>query len=313
MADVIGSDPKQLMKLFYEYLMDQDAISRDKLSKPIKLLNEIDRRIGQRAVLKGYLSLSDVYRILADSFESHVPFGASAVKRGLLTDAQVAELVGLQTNIFDLFVVSLELTGALEPEPLQKHVRSFLAAHNIKPTTVVGKPLAAPPQKKIGGDTEAASTVRILSVQDLQGREQRLWEMLRKVKGLATLPAVVERILRMLENQNVKIQELVKAIQVDPGLSAALLRIANSAYYVRRGKVTELDRVIVTLGLAGIKQFIMATAVVNKFKGVKAEAAKIIWRHSVFTGHWAQALSKQKKLRLSEQEIFVAGRRCAAR
>jgi HD-like signal output (HDOD) protein len=111
----------------------------------------------------------------------------------------------------------------------------------------------------------------------------------------------------MLDDPEVKTDKLVKAIQVDPALSAQLLRVANSAFFSRRTKVSSIDRVIITLGMGGIRQFVMASAVLEKFQGAKIEAAKQIWKHSILAGNWAQALARARGLRLPEQEVFVAG------
>ncbi|MGD0577560.1 MAG: HDOD domain-containing protein, partial [Bryobacteraceae bacterium] len=76
-------------------------------------------------------------------------------------------------------------------------------------------------------------------------------------------PAVAQRILAVVSQEDVSAQQVGELIRLDPSFSAELLRFANSAMFGRRCKVTSLFQAIVLLGLDRVRT--MATFVaINK-------------------------------------------------
>lgn len=62
-------------------------------------------------------------------------------------------------------------------------------------------------------------------------------ELVAYVDRLATLPDVYLKVRAALDDPNVSIPEVADVITTDPSLTAALLRLANSAFYGDRKSV----------------------------------------------------------------------------
>ena len=120
-------------------------------------------------------------------------------------------------------------------------------------------------------------------------------EKLLKKASVPTLPVVAQKLIELCNNDNSTFAHFGEVLEADPGLASRILKVANSAYYSLRNKVTTLERAIGVLGLKYVKTtslgFHLATAL-NKFN---AEGFDIgtFWHHSLLRGVLARQLAKK--------------------
>ena len=62
-------------------------------------------------------------------------------------------------------------------------------------------------------------------------------------------PAVAHRVLGLVGQEDIRICDLGKVVQMDPSFSAELLRFANSSLFGARGKVKSLPQAITYVGI----------------------------------------------------------------
>ncbi len=75
----------------------------------------------------------------------------------------------------------------------------------------------------------------------------------------------LERIREIAEHEDSDASKLAEALQLDPGLTTRILRMANSSYYTfRRKKITSLNEAVVTLGFEAVRQMTLTSGIVNK-------------------------------------------------
>jgi len=86
------------VKFFGQFLLDNGEVEATQLREVADLMHEVNRRLGELAVSKGYVTQVDVNRIHRAQLASDVLFGQLAVELGLLTSDQVAELIAEQTS-----------------------------------------------------------------------------------------------------------------------------------------------------------------------------------------------------------------------
>lgn len=89
------------------------------------------------------------------------------------------------------------------------------------------------------------------------------------VEKLPTLPAVLTRIQKMLENPDVNVDELARVLSSDPALVTQVLRLVNSASYGVKNKVLSVSQAINLLGLKSLADITMGIAVTRAFKNMK--------------------------------------------
>lgn len=86
-------------------------------------------------------------------------------------------------------------------------------------------------------------------------------EILASVTHVPSLPVSAADILQLLQDPNVGVSELRRAIEFDPGLTSNLLHMANSAYFGGRGEIGNVREAIVRLGLKRVFHVVMAALV----------------------------------------------------
>jgi len=138
-----------------------------------------------------------------------------------------------------------------------------------------------------------------------------LQAMLDTIDDLPTIPEVLFRILKVLDDPGSGAGDLAEVVRLDAPLTARILRLANSPYYAGRGELTDIHRCISVLGYRTVRQVAICVTVATSVISAAAVAGgrldyKELWRHSVVTA----ALSK----RLAEltghpdpEEVFTAG------
>lgn len=127
---------------------------------------------------------------------------------------------------------------------------------------------------------------------------------------IATLPQVTIKIIEIVENPKSTARDLHDVIKMDPALSAKVLKVVNSAFYGLPGQIASVDRAIVLLGLAAVKNISIAASIARMFKGSQISehfSAKDLWQHSVAVGVTARELMKLANSAVSADEVFVAG------
>jgi putative nucleotidyltransferase with HDIG domain len=132
-------------------------------------------------------------------------------------------------------------------------------------------------------------------------------KIMRKVSSFPSMPRAVVKLRALLKEEEVPIAEIEKILRHDPGLTANVLRLANSAYFGVRAKVRSLKQAIMLLG---IKRFakIVVSAGMSKTMGKAVEGYDLspgeLWLHSIAVSNTAEALAKNKKIDETD-EVFI--------
>lgn len=137
---------------------------------------------------------------------------------------------------------------------------------------------------------------------------EKIAQLISKIDGMPTLPALVGRVLTITADLNSSADELLAAIEPDQSMTVKILKVANSAFYSRARKVATLKQALMILGFQEVRNLVLASAVFNNFqkiKKIKAFDAEAFWRHSYMTGLAAKMMAGP--LKLPPGELFIAG------
>ncbi len=128
------------------------------------------------------------------------------------------------------------------------------------------------------------------------------------VAGLGDLPTlapVAVEVLRLAEDEDSSLKDLVAVIRTDPSLTARLLRVANSAIYGQVREVTNLLRATTLLGLRTVKLLSLGFSLVSTLSAGPVNTT-LIWRRSLAASVLAQQLVADKEKRVAD-DAFVTG------
>lgn len=111
---------------------------------------------------------------------------------------------------------------------------------------------------------------------------------------LVSPPESLVRLLSVLDNPNGNMGEAHRLIEYDPGLSARVLKLVNSALYGLPGKVSSISRAVTMIGAREIRNLALATLVVDRFSTLPDGLVSMrqFWSLSVHIALWARELAK---------------------
>jgi HD-like signal output (HDOD) protein len=133
-------------------------------------------------------------------------------------------------------------------------------------------------------------------------------QLIEKINALPSLPQAYHKCCHLLEQEVTDSAALASVVSSDPGMTMAVLRLVNSAFYNLSRKIERLDHAISIIGHNKFKDLILTAAVVeamSKLAGgqVNMEA---FWRHSVLTGLLARRIGLYCYFPNSER-LHIAG------
>lgn len=131
-----------------------------------------------------------------------------------------------------------------------------------------------------------------------------------ETQEFATLPPVAAKVLKLLENDSISVNELSAVIETDATLTLKLLRVANSPLYAMKTEVHSIHQAILTLGLNRLTNIVLGVSIFSKFlMSSQKQAAQLMekfWWHASCTGMVAKSLAKKIKRSFKENE-FIGG------
>lgn len=133
-------------------------------------------------------------------------------------------------------------------------------------------------------------------------------DIMAEVKSFPSMPGAAIKLLNLLDNPDTDASEIEKILRYDPGLTANVLKLTNSAYFGFPSKVGSIKHAVVLLGLRRIVQLVIASCV-NAVMGKAVPGYDLssgeLWRHSIAVSVAAEGLIKELNLPASD-EIFTA-------
>ena len=124
-----------------------------------------------------------------------------------------------------------------------------------------------------------------------------------------TLPAIVARVLELLNTPNASAEDAARLIGQDLALSAKVLRLANSAFYGIPRSIASVDQAIVILGFQTVRSLVMSASVMKILgKGPGHLDRRAIWRHSVAAALISRIVARKfgRRLGLDVDAAFMA-------
>jgi len=130
-----------------------------------------------------------------------------------------------------------------------------------------------------------------------------------KVAGsISSLPMVFTRINDAVNNPRSSIADIGRVISEDPGLTARLLKIVNSAFYSFPSKIDTISRAVTIVGTQQLRDLALATSVMKVFKGIPEDLMNMeaFWCHSIGCGITARVLASHRR-EANLERYFVTG------
>lgn len=91
-------------------------------------------------------------------------------------------------------------------------------------------------------------------------------EVIARLKQLPSLPSAVSEVLSSFANEDVDVDKVAQQIARDQGLTARVLRVANSSFYGLQTKVGTIHEAVVVLGFRAVRSMVLAVGMNGAFR-----------------------------------------------
>jgi putative nucleotidyltransferase with HDIG domain len=175
-------------------------------------------------------------------------------------------------------------TAAVTPTPLAAQPQ--VAASTSQPTDAAE--LTPSP------DIDAPPAEAVKALKPLVSRSD-LTDRLKGVGELKALSPTVSQLMKLTSRPDCSIDQIVRVIRQDQGLSLKILKLANSAIYHRGDPAETIPNAVMRIGLSQIRQAITNISVIDQFSGNGCGEHLVIsqfWEHSIAVGLIAAAIAR---------------------
>jgi putative nucleotidyltransferase with HDIG domain len=128
------------------------------------------------------------------------------------------------------------------------------------------------------------------------------------ISSFPGMPGTAVKLLGLIDDPAMRVSQIEEILRHDPGLTANVLRLANSAYFGIPSKVGSIRQAVILLGLKRLIQMVIAacvSAIMDKSVPGYDLPPGELWRHSIAASVAAEGLVKVLKVEAAE-EIFTA-------
>ena len=137
---------------------------------------------------------------------------------------------------------------------------------------------------------------------------RNLYHITLKVEAFPGMPATAAKLLPLLDNPDSTPSEVENIVKYDPGLTANILKLTNSAYFGIPTKVSSVKQAIILLGWKRLIQVVtticMSPLMKKASPGYDLRSGEL-WKHSIAVAVAAELLVKTLNIPDSD-EVFTA-------
>ncbi len=131
-----------------------------------------------------------------------------------------------------------------------------------------------------------------------------------KIEELPTLPAIVPKVLSLVDSELSSASNIAEVISNDPALSAKILKVANSAYYGFSKHITNLENAIGLLGLNMVRSLALSIGILHSLPTSRTQtnfSQEGLWKHSLAAATIMQKLRSHLGPRQNDDHLFIVG------
>lgn len=126
--------------------------------------------------------------------------------------------------------------------------------------------------------------------------QERFYRELMAVDRLPSAPEIAQRLLVAINREDAHTRHLTALIVRDQSLSARLLRLANSAFFSIRTRVTSIQHATTLLGFARVRDLALGLSVWGALESKSPEARRwrrVLWSHTSLVAATAKTLAER--------------------
>jgi putative nucleotidyltransferase with HDIG domain len=137
---------------------------------------------------------------------------------------------------------------------------------------------------------------------------RKVYRIMLKVEAFPGMPATAARLLPLLEDLDSTASEIESILKYDPGLTANILKLTNSAYFGIPTRISSVRQAVILLGWKRLLQVVMTicmSPIMNKTIPGYDLPRGALWQHSIAVSVAAEIIVNALKIPDAD-EVFTA-------
>ena len=134
-------------------------------------------------------------------------------------------------------------------------------------------------------------------------------KILSELKEIPSFPENIMHIKQLCEDPESTVKNISEHISTDPGLTASILKLANSAGYFSMKKAETIEEAVVKIGFKGVDTLLTASGVCSimdtKYKN-KIRQYDTVWKNSYKRAYYAQKIALEYKLAKINEMAYLS-------
>jgi len=126
---------------------------------------------------------------------------------------------------------------------------------------------------------------------------------------LSSIKSVVSGVAEIINDPTSTAKDLKELIEIDPPLTAKLLRVVNSPYYALQRKISDITQAVILIGFDALKELALNQKVCEIFTGDESTdgySRPSLWKHSVAVALLAKMICR-REFRQRGESVYAAG------
>jgi HD-like signal output (HDOD) protein len=143
--------------------------------------------------------------------------------------------------------------------------------------------------------------------------KERFKNELEELESIPSLPAVIPRLISILDKPDTTADEVSNVLQLDPALTAKVFRLINSSYYGLRREINSIREAVSYIGFNTIRNLAITAGVIDRFsEDLSSQEGRIrfnwykLWKYSIATGIAAETVGRHIRFR-NHENAMVSG------
>lgn len=135
-------------------------------------------------------------------------------------------------------------------------------------------------------------------------KKEEIRKMVKQIDDLPSLPVAVQRINAVMDQQKSDAEDVGKALETDPSLTAKVLKMVNSAYFGLQRRITSISDAVVYLGFKTVRNLVLNASVIRMTPSSKSLQSFAefnfnwpdFWKKSVATGIATETVARELRV-----------------
>lgn len=114
--------------------------------------------------------------------------------------------------------------------------------------------------------------------------QPRAFDLDAAAEAVGVRPETAVRLMQLSDDDDASVSQIQEVVDADPSMAMRTLKLANSALYGMRSRISRIDRAVAMLGCANIARLAATASVATAFQKIRLDVAGItpdtLWRYS---------------------------------